>query len=180
MPDAVAVPIRFTTEGQILFNAGQIVIRDDEDPSCCCEEPVETDDCEVCTESDGKFRKQFYAEIAGISGDCANFNGAYELLGGGITTMTNCGTYADVTQADQLPFTDYAWCKSFYFHVWFSSGQINFTICPANSMCSGYCWFQGQKAFAMDCVNFDVTFTAADITPHWCSDSGMTVRIYTP
>ena len=37
------MPIRFTTEGQILFNAGQIVIRDDEDPSCCCGEKPGTD-----------------------------------------------------------------------------------------------------------------------------------------
>jgi hypothetical protein len=183
------VPIRFTAEGQILFNAGQIVIRDDEDPSCCCGAPPHTVNCPAC-EDDNYFWP--IVEISGMGGDCcAIYNGSYQTGHGGLSSYNwPCGGYAEDLDADTCE-NGYG-CAGFLLMCYLTdensdgvADTVHFFIIDT---CAGTAKVVGAKAFTGNCRDLDVTLTAADLTaPDWlaellgvCTKTGATVRIYVP
>ena len=82
------MPIRFVNN-QILFNGSQIVVRDDEDPSCCCALP----DYPCCS---GGTPESLSVAIT-FTGPCAHHSGTY-IVALQWSMGTSCfwqGTFAD-------------------------------------------------------------------------------------
>ena len=177
------MPIRFTTEGQILFAGEQIVVRDDADPSCCCPLPPHTTNCLAC-EDDSYFWP--IVEISGMGGDCCSiYNGSYQTGHWGKSSYHwPCGGYAE--DLDAVICTENPWCVGFLLMCYLtdenSDGVADMVHFYIMDTCAGTARLAGAKAFTGNCRDLDVTLTAADLTV-WgisCTKTGATVRIYVP